>query len=81
MSLLGGDVIHVPKRPGEPDCTLADVTKISQMLGWQPKVSFDDGVGIMLQNIGQWRHAPVWDEKSIAAATRDWFAYLGDSRS
>jgi len=24
VELLGGDVIHVPKRPGEPDCTFAD---------------------------------------------------------
>jgi UDP-glucose 4-epimerase len=49
------------------------------MLGWKPKVSFENGVGIMLQNIDYWRSAPVWDEKSIADATRDWFTYLGDS--
>lgn len=81
VSLLGDDAVHLPKRPGEPDCTLADITKISQMLGWQAKVPFKDGVGIMLQNIDQWRDAPVWDEKSIADATRDWFAYLGGPRS
>ena len=79
VSLLGGDKIHIPKRPGEPDCTFADIGKISQMLGWRPKVSFEDGVGIMLQNIDQWRDAPVWDEKSIAEATQDWFRYLSDS--
>ena len=28
VELLGGDVVHVPKRPGEPDCTLADIAKI-----------------------------------------------------
>jgi len=79
VSLLGGDVVYVPKRPGEPDCTLADITKISQALGWQPKVCFEDGVRIMLQNIDHWRDAPVWDEKSIADATHDWFTYLGGS--
>ena len=79
VSLLGGDVVHIPKRPGEPDCTFADIGKISQMLGWQPKVSFEDGVRIMLQNSDQWRDAPVWDEKSIAEATQDWFRYLSDS--
>jgi UDP-glucose 4-epimerase len=78
-SLLGGDVVHIPKRPGEPDCTFADIQKISQMLGWQAKVRFEDGVRIMLQNIDHWRDAPVWDEKSIADATQDWFTYLGDS--
>lgn len=79
VELLGGEVVHVPKRPGEPDCTLADTTKIQRVLGWRPRVSFDQGVRIMLQNIDHWRDAPVWDEKSIADATQDWFAYLGDS--
>ncbi len=79
VELLGGEVVHVPKRPGEPDCTLADTTKIQRVLGWRPRVSFDQGVRIMLQNIDHWRDAPVWDEKSIADATHDWFAYLGDS--
>lgn len=79
VSLLGGGVVHIPKRPGEPDCTFADIRKISRMLGWKPRVSFEDGVQIMLQNIDQWRDAPVWGENSIAEATRDWFTYLGGS--
>ena len=79
LELLGGEVVHVPKRPGEPDCTLADTTKIQRVLGWRPRGSFDQGVRIMLQNIDHWRDAPVWDEKSIADATQDWFACLGDS--
>ena len=78
VGLLGGDVVHVPMRPGEPDCTFANIAKISQMLGWRPKVSFEDGVDIMLENIEQWRSAPVWNDESIADATRDWFRYLGD---
>ena len=77
VNLLGGDVIHVPKRPGEPDCTFADTTRISRMLGWRPKVSFEEGVRIMLQDIDHWRNAPVWDDSSIADATRDWFKFLG----
>ncbi len=79
VSLLGGDVVHIPKRPGEPDCTFADIGKISRMLGWWPKVSLEDGVCIMLQNIDQWRDAPVWDQQSIVEATQDWFRYLSDS--
>ena len=27
-ALLGGEVVHIPKRPGEPDCTQADISKI-----------------------------------------------------
>ena len=32
----------------------------------------------MLDNIEQWRDAPVWDEKSIDEATKDWFECLRD---
>ncbi len=79
VELLGGEVTYIPKRPGEPDCTFADISKISQALGWQPKVGFEEGVRIMLDNIDRWRDAPLWDEKSIAEATQDWFTYLGNS--
>ncbi len=78
VNLLGGDVVNIPKRPGEPDRTFADITKIQQHLGWTPSVSFEDGVGIMLDNIEMWRGAPVWEAESIADATMDWFKYLGD---
>lgn len=78
VSLLNGDVVHIPKRPGEPDCTFADIKRITEVLGWQPRISFEDGVHIMLQTIDQWRDAPVWDERSIAEATQDWFVHLGN---
>jgi len=74
--LLGGEKKYIPKRPGEPDSTYADITKIKKVLGWTPKVSFPDGVKIMLENIEQWREAPVWDEDSIKDATKDWFECL-----
>jgi UDP-glucose 4-epimerase len=78
VELLGGDVIHVPNRPGEPDCTFADIGKIRKVLGWQPKVDFTEGVSRMLADIEHWRDAPLWDQASIAQATRTWFQYLGD---
>lgn len=74
--LGGGEVVHLPKRPGEPDCTWADISKISSELDWKPRVSFEEGVGRMLDNIDYWRQAPVWDESSIAQATSQWFKYL-----
>lgn len=76
VELLGGEVIYVPKRPGEPDCTWADISKIRAELGWQPQVSFEEGVAEMLRNIDYWRNAPVWDPASIQDATRTWFAML-----
>jgi UDP-glucose 4-epimerase len=76
VELLGGDVVHVPKRPGEPDCTWADISKITRELGWAPRVSFEEGVAEMVRNIEYWREAPVWDPASIEQATRTWFAML-----
>ena len=77
VDLLGGEVVHIPKRPGEPDCTLADIGKIQLLLGWQPQVSFEEGVQTMLDTIDYWRKAPVWTPDQITEATRDWFKYLG----
>jgi UDP-glucose 4-epimerase len=77
VELLGGDSIHVPKRPGEPDRTFADVSRIASRLGWKASVPFEEGVARMMAHIDLWRNAPVWNPDSIAEATRDWFAYLG----
>jgi UDP-glucose 4-epimerase len=77
VRLLGGEVVYVPKRPGEPDCTFANITKIVSMIGWQPQVSFREGVVTMLQDIHSWERAPLWDPQSIAQATKTWFDYLG----
>ena len=77
VKLLGGEVVYIPKRPGEPDCTFADTQKIRHDLEWSPRISFENGVKKILKNIDLWRDAPVWDEKTIASATKDWFSYLG----
>jgi UDP-glucose 4-epimerase len=69
-------VTHIPKRPGEPDCTFADIARIRAALGWEPKVSFEKGVEIMLANLDYWRDAPVWTADKIAESTKAWFAYL-----
>jgi UDP-glucose 4-epimerase len=78
VGLLDGEVVYVPKRPGEPDCTFADIGKIRKTLGWKPKVTFEDGVTRMLAEIDYWRDAPLWDQVSIEKATRTWFQYLGN---
>jgi UDP-glucose 4-epimerase len=73
--------VHLPKRPGEPDCTWADITKIETDLGWHPRVAFPEGVKLMLENIQYWRDAPVWTTETIRDATEDWFRYLGEDRA
>jgi len=74
--LLGGEITHIPKRPGEPDCTFADTSKIKKMLGWKAKITLEEGVDKILQNIDYWREAPVWTPETISVATEDWFKYL-----
>lgn len=74
--LDGGAVDYLPKRPGEPDCTWADITKITTELGWQPQIPFAEGVQMMLADIDHWQDAPLWDKSSIATATQTWFEYL-----
>ncbi len=76
VELLGGEVTYIPKRPGEPDCTYADVSKIKAGLNWEADVSLEKGVQIMLENIDYWKEAPTWTPQTISEATKDWFKYL-----
>jgi UDP-glucose 4-epimerase len=76
IKLLKGDVVYIPKRPGEPDRTFADIGKIQRLLKWKPRVSFEDGVRRLLDNIEHWKEAPVWTPETISEETKDWFKYL-----
>lgn len=73
VELLGGPVVHIAKRPGEPDCTWADISKIRRDLDWAPIVSFEQGVAHIVAEIDYWHDAPLWDPESIAKATEGWF--------
>lgn len=74
--LLGGKKIYIPKRPGEPDITFADINKIKRKTGWKPKISIDKGIKIILGHINDWKNAPVWTPKKIKKQTTKWFKYL-----
>ncbi len=76
VELLGGEIEFIPKRPGEPDCTFADISKIRKGIGWCPKVDFEKGIEIMLENIDNWASAPVWSSKDIERETKAWFEAL-----
>jgi UDP-glucose 4-epimerase len=81
VELLGGERVLIPKRPREPDCTFADISRIEQELNWQPEVSIEQGVAEILKNIDYWREAPVWTPDKIVVETQDWFKYLGNENS
>ena len=74
--LIGGNKVFLPKRPGEPNVTWADNSKIVNELGWSPQVSFEQGVSEILKNIDYWKTAPLWDAQSINVATQDWFKFM-----
>lgn len=74
--LISSKKIYIPKRPGEPDRSLADINKAQRLLKWNPSVNIDEGVRIMLKNINHWKDAPLWDKRSISKATKVWFKYL-----
>lgn len=76
VELLGGQVAYIPKRPGEPDATWADITRITKELDWHPRVSFEKGVANIVANIDYWRNAPLWNPDSIADATKTWFEFM-----
>lgn len=78
VELLGGQKTFIPKRPGEPDCTFADINKIQNKIGWTPKISIEEGIQKLIENIDYWKEAPVWTPDSIKEATTDWFKYLGN---
>jgi UDP-glucose 4-epimerase len=80
VELMGSERQTIPKRPGEPDVTFADIGKITRELGWKPKVSFEEGVSRILANIEYWREAPLWTPEKIAEATSTWFRMLSSDK-
>lgn len=77
VNLLGAtDVDYLPSRPGEPSVTWADNRLARDLFGWEPKVSFEEGVEIMKSLIPLYNDAPLWTKESIAKATESWFRYL-----
>jgi nucleoside-diphosphate-sugar epimerase len=42
--IIGGDMVHIARRPGEPHDTLADLRESEAILGWRPEVSIEEGL-------------------------------------
>ena len=61
--MLKNEIIYIPKRPGEPDITHAKISKITNMTGWKPKITFKEGIKEIIDNISYWKNAPLWDKQ------------------
>ena len=68
--------VFIPKRPGEPDITWANISKIQNHINWVPKISFEEGVNLMIKNLDDWKDAPLWDKDNIELATKTWFKFM-----
>lgn len=79
--IIGGEIINIPKRPGEPDRSLGSIKKLQKQLKWSPNISIDKGVRMMLDIIENWKDAPVWTPKKIKFATKIWFKYLKNDKN
>lgn len=76
VNLLGGKKVYIPKRPGEPDITFADIKRIKKEIKWVPKISIKQGIESLKNSISDWKLAPVWTPEKIKKKTKKWFYYL-----
>ena len=77
--LIGGEKKNIPKRPGEPNVTFANIEAIKAELDWLPKKDFESGIQELLTFIQDFKDAPVWSPETIENATRVWFERLGNA--
>lgn len=76
LSLIKGKKIFLPKRPGEPEITFANINLAKKELNWKPTITFKQGVNKIIENIDYWKSAPLWNKTKIKKATKVWFKYL-----
>ena len=50
--LIGGPTVSLPARVGEARHTLADTSLTKELLGWEPRVKFEEGIAALLKDKG-----------------------------
>ena len=48
--IFGGTKKFIPKRPGEPKNSLADISKIKKKINWKPNISIEQGINNLLNS-------------------------------
>jgi UDP-glucose 4-epimerase len=51
-NLISQSQVHQERRPGDAEETLADIARAKELLGWEPRVSFGDGLAELLNDPG-----------------------------
>ena len=77
VQLLGAaERLTLPRRPGEPDHIVADISEIKNDLNWSPETSIEEGVGLLKNHISDYKNSPLWTPDSIAKVIRAWMKHL-----
>lgn len=56
--LISSNQLHVERRPGDADGTLADISRTCRELGWAPKIGFEEGLSELKRSLDS-AHAEV----------------------
>ncbi|MHB8419586.1 MAG: NAD-dependent epimerase/dehydratase family protein [Myxococcales bacterium] len=48
-NLISHEQVHLPRRAGDAEVTLADIRRAQELLGWQPTVRFEDGLRELME--------------------------------
>lgn len=49
--LISKDQLYEPRRTGDAEITLADISKPREILGWEPKVRIEEGIQSMIDDV------------------------------
>jgi nucleoside-diphosphate-sugar epimerase len=47
--LISSDQVHLPRRAGDAEVTLADISRITKLLNWTPRMNFADGLKQLME--------------------------------
>jgi UDP-glucose 4-epimerase len=76
-AMIGGPVVRIADRGGEPAIMQANADKALAYLGWRVTTPLEVGIGRLLAELPAWETAHAWTPQEIAEATKPWHQHLG----
>ena len=49
-NIIGGKKVFIPKRPGDPNRSCANISKIKKDIKWKPRISIIEGIDRLFQS-------------------------------